>query len=214
MNIARGETGSLPFVPYVQKGGCFFMAGKKGKKATKDSLTGKQELFCKEWIIDCNGTAAAIRAGYSERTAAAIATENLRKPKIRARIDELMAEKDSRLIATQDEVLKHLTSVLRGESLAEEVVVEGVGKGCSSARSIRKGPSELDRLKAADQLAKCYGLYNREKIDIERQKLEIERERLELEKIKNGRGDGDGSETGVILLSDILPDSDEGCVDV
>ena len=154
------------------------------KPDRKDRLTVKQQLFCDEYLIDCNGTEAAIRAGYSEHTAAVIASENLNKPKIRAYIDQRMAEKMSKLIAKQDEVLEYLTRVLRGESTSEEIVVEGSGKGFSDARTMEKGPSELDRLKAADQLAKCYGLYNREKIDIEKQKLALERERLEIEKQK------------------------------
>ena len=191
------------------------MAEIKNKKADrKDRLTYRQKLFCDEYLIDCNGTQAAIRAGYSPHTAAVIATENLNKPKIRAYIDQRMAEKTSELIATQDEVLMHLTSVLRGESVSEELVVEGIGNGMSKARRANKNPSEMDRLKAADQLAKCYGLYNRGKLELEKEKLALERERLELDKQKAGRGDGDKSETGVVLLTDILEDSDEGCVDV
>lgn len=191
------------------------MAEIKNKKADrKDRLTYRQKLFCDEYLIDCNGTQAAIRAGYSPHTAAVIATENLNKPKIRAYIDQRMAEKTSELIATQDEVLMHLTSVLRGESVSEELVVEGIGNGMSKARRANKNPSEMDRLKAADQLAKCYGLYNRGKLELEKEKLALERERLELDKQKAGRGDGDKSETGVVLLTDILEDSDEGCIDV
>jgi len=52
-------------------------------------LTAKQERFCQEYIIDCNGTQAAIRASYSEKTAGVIACEHLKKPKIQARIAEL-----------------------------------------------------------------------------------------------------------------------------
>ena len=75
-----------------------------------------------------------------------------------------MAEKEAELIADQDEVLKYLTSVLRGESQSTEIVVEGTGDGCSEARTIEKNPSEKDRLKAAELLGKRYGLYT-EKIE-------------------------------------------------
>lgn len=160
------------------------MAEKKNSKAKKDGLTPKQKKFCDEYLVDCNGAAAAIRAGYSKKTAAAIAAENLTKPKIRAYIDKRMAEKESELIATQDEVLRHLTSVMRGEAQAVEIVVEGTGKGRSKAKTMLKEPSELERLKAAEQLSKCYGLYNREKIEIERERLGIEKQRLELERQK------------------------------
>ncbi len=122
-------------------------------------LTAKQRRFCDEYLIDLNATQAAIRAGYSEKNARNIASENLAKPNIKAYIDERMAEKESQLIATQDEVLKYLTSVLRGESKSTEIVVEGTGDGCSEARTLKKEPSEKDRLRAAELLGKRYGLY-------------------------------------------------------
>lgn len=122
-------------------------------------LTAKQRRFCDEYLIDLNATQAAIRAGYSEKNARNIASENLAKPNIKAYIDERMAEKESQLIATQDEVLKYLTSVLRGESQSTEIVVEGTGDGCSKARALKKEPSEKDRLRAAELLGKRYGLY-------------------------------------------------------
>lgn len=151
----------------------------------KKGLTDKQKRFCEEYLIDCNATQAAIRAGYSERSAKAIGAENLSKPAIRAYIDERMEEHKKSLIASQEEVLQYLTSVLRGDSEAEELAVEGTGKGFSSARNVRKAPSELDRLKAADQLSKCYGLYtDRERLAIEKEKLVLEKERLQLEREK------------------------------
>lgn len=127
-------------------------------------LTAKQQRFCDEYLIDLNATQAAIRAGYSKKTAKDIGCENLTKPNIKAYIDARMAEKNKELIADQDEVLRYLTSVLRGESQSTEIVVEGIGDGCSEARTIQKEPSEKDRLKAAELLGKRYGLYT-EKIE-------------------------------------------------
>lgn len=62
----------------------------KGPKAGHDPLkfTQKQELFCQEWVKDRNATQAAIRAGYSKKTAGAIGNELLRNPKISERIDK------------------------------------------------------------------------------------------------------------------------------
>lgn len=122
-------------------------------------LTAKQQRFCDEYLIDLNATQAAIRAGYSKKSARQIADENMSKHYIREYIDARMAEKQSKLIADQDEVLKYLTSVLRGESKSTEIVVEGVGDGMSEARTIQKEPSEKDRLKAAELLGKRYGIY-------------------------------------------------------
>lgn len=122
-------------------------------------LTAKQQRFCDEYLIDLNATQAAIRAGYSKKTAGAIATENLQKPLIKDYIDKRMAEKEKNLIAGQDEVLKYLTSVLRGESESEEIVVESIGDFMTEARTMKKAPSEKDRLKAAELLGKRYSLF-------------------------------------------------------
>ena len=122
-------------------------------------LTAKQQRFCDEYLIDLNATQAAIRAGYSKKTANRIASENLLKPDIKAYIEKRMEEKKEELIADQDEVLRYLTSVLRGESQSTEIVVEGIGDGMSEARTIQKEPSEKDRLKAAELLGKRYGIY-------------------------------------------------------
>lgn len=52
------------------------------------SLTDKQAAFVREYLIDCNATQAAIRAGYSAHSAASIGEENLRKPEIAAAVAE------------------------------------------------------------------------------------------------------------------------------
>ena len=130
--------------------------------ATK--LTAKQKRFCDEYLISLNATQAAIKAGYSKKTAYSIGEQNLKKVEIKKYIEERMAEKDSKLIADQDEVLKYLTSVMRGESQSEVVVVEGGGNGYSEARPILKYPDEKERLRAAELLGKRYGLYT-EKVE-------------------------------------------------
>lgn len=122
-------------------------------------LTAKQQRFCDEYLIDLNATQAAIRAGYSKKTAGVIGTENLQKPYLKEYIEKRMEEKEKALIADQDEVLKYLTSVLRGESESEEIVVESIGDFMSEARTMKKAPSEKDRLKAAELLGKRYSLF-------------------------------------------------------
>ena len=133
-------------------------------------LTAKQQRFCDEYLIDLNATQAAIRAGYSKKTANRIGTENLSKLVIREYIENRRAEKEAALIANQDEVLKYLTSVLRGQSKSTEIVIEGLGDGSTKARKMEKEPSEKDKLKAAELLGKRYGLYTEkveEKVDME-----------------------------------------------
>ena len=127
-------------------------------------MTVKQKRFCDEYLIDLNATQAAIRAGYSEKYAHTNVTKLLQNTTVKQFIADRMAEKESKLIADQDEVLKYLTSVLRGESQSEIVVVEGTGDGCSEARAMEKAPDEKERLKAAELLGKRYGLYT-EKVE-------------------------------------------------
>lgn len=122
-------------------------------------LTAKQQRFCDEYLIDLNATQAAIRAGYSQKTAKQIGQENLTKPDIKEYIEKRMAEKEAALIADQTEVMRYLTSVLRGQSVSEVVVVEGVGEGCSEARTMQKAPDEKERLKAAELLGKAHMLF-------------------------------------------------------
>ena len=113
-------------------------------------LTAKQQRFCDEYLIDLNATQAAIRAGYSK---------NLSKLAVKNYINERMKEKEAELIADSDEVMRYLTSVLRGQSQSEVVVVENVGDYMSEARLIQKAPDEKERLKAAELLGKAHQIF-------------------------------------------------------
>lgn len=64
-------------------------------------LTAKQKRFCDEYLIDLNATQAAIRAGYSKKTARAIANENLTKPAIKEYINQRMEEKEKSLLQSK-----------------------------------------------------------------------------------------------------------------
>lgn len=74
-------------------------------------LTPKQRRFCQEYLIDFNGSAAAIRAGYSKKTAAIIASENLTKPNIQAELNKLRGKAEKRTEITSDRVLEELAHV-------------------------------------------------------------------------------------------------------
>ena len=134
-------------------------------------LTLKQKKFADEYIISGNATDAAKKAGYSEKTANRIATENLSKPVIKLYIDQRIKELDDKKIAKQEEVLQYLTSVLRGESESAIVVVEGCGDGYSEARTVKKTPDEKERLKAAELLGKRYRIFS-EKSEVEEEQLD------------------------------------------
>ena len=129
-------------------------------------MTAKQKRFCDEYLVDMNATQAAIRAGYSAKTAYAIGQENLKKPMLRKYIDDRMGQKEKELIADSDEVMRYLTSVLRGQSQSEVVVIESTGDFMSQARTMQKAPDEKERLKAAELLGKAHMLFT-EKIQQE-----------------------------------------------
>lgn len=124
-------------------------------------LTLKQQKFADEYIISGNATQAAIKAGYKEKTAYKTGAENLRKPQIKAYIDERLSELSSKKIADQDEVLQFFTSVMRGEIL--ESYALGIGNGAQQIIEIK--PNAATRKSAAVELAKRYGLTS-EKIEM------------------------------------------------
>ena len=74
-------------------------------------MTPKQEMFCREFLIDLNGTQAAIRAGYSAKTANRIATENLSKPDIKRRIEELKQQRQEVIGVDAYYVLQRLIDI-------------------------------------------------------------------------------------------------------
>jgi phage terminase small subunit len=143
-------------------------------------LTAKQQRFCDEYLIDLNATQAAIRAGYSEKNARNIASENLAKPNIREYIDNRLAEKEKALIADQNEVLKYLTATMRREKKESVVVTTSEERsvyvpddnGTMRKQTVKKETPQIveiparlsDANKAAELLGKAYGLYT-EKVE-------------------------------------------------
>lgn len=134
-------------------------------------LTEKQRRFVDYYVETGNKTEAAKKAGYSEKTAASIGDENLRKPAIKAAIDARLRELEGKRIAKADEVMQFLTSTLRGEVKEERVVVEGTGEGRSDARIITVQVSARDRLEAAKSLLKRYPM----QLDAKEQKLKLQK---------------------------------------
>ena len=125
-------------------------------------MTEKQKIFADEYLIDLNAT-RAYKVAYpnvkNDAVAAAAAARLLRNVKTKNYIAEQMEKIQSEKTADAQEVIEYLTSVLRGESTAQEIVVEGTGDGCSEARTMEKAPSEKEKLKAAELLGKRYALF-------------------------------------------------------
>ena len=122
---------------------------------SKAKLIEKQKRFCDEYLIDLNATQAAIRAGYSAKTAGRIGGENLKKLEIIKYIDQRMQEIKSQRTADAAEVLETLTAVMRGE-VREEIPLL-CGEGCQ--KLVEKNTAVKERLKAAELLGKRYRLF-------------------------------------------------------
>lgn len=105
-------------------------------------LTTKQKNFCEYYLQTGNATEAARLAGYSDKTARVIGTENLSKPAISEYIAGRRAEMDKTLIADSDEVLRFYSAVMRGEVKTSLGWMLALG----------------DRLKAGDSLMKRYAV--------------------------------------------------------
>lgn len=75
-------------------------------------LTDKQTAFVREYLVDLNATQAAIRAGYSERTASRIGPQLLGKTWVREAIEKAQAKRARRVEVTQDYVLSNLVEVV------------------------------------------------------------------------------------------------------
>ena len=146
-------------------------------------LTEKQQRFVEEYLIDLNATQAAIRAGYSAKTADAIGCENLTKPNIQQKIAEHMAECSKRTGINQDRVVLELARIAfvkmtdlvdshgrikDGASEDDLACIESVKykqseseTGSSVEREVKISP----KLKALELLGKHLGMWN-DKLDV------------------------------------------------
>ena len=114
----------------------------------------RHEKFCHEYIKDMNATQAAIRTGYSQKSAESQSSRLLRNDKVKKRVAELRDAYFNENIMTAQQVEYELTRIALGLSNEKHVVIEGTGDGYSEARIIDKPPDEKSRLKALELMAK------------------------------------------------------------
>ena len=119
-------------------------------------MTERQKRFVDYFVQSGNATEAARRAGYKHPDR--YGHENLKKLDVQKAVSERLSELQSERIADAEEVLTYLTAAMRGQITEEVIVVEGTGNGESSARVETKQLSAATRTKAAELLAKRYGL--------------------------------------------------------
>lgn len=120
-----------------------------------DILTDKQKRFTDEYIVDCNATQAAIRAGYSPKSASKTGSKLLNNPKVRNYIDKELDVIRSKNIADAEEVMCFLTQVMRGD-VKEPMVLRGENGQVVEMVAF----SARERLKAAELIGKRYGIFS------------------------------------------------------
>lgn len=145
----------------------------------KRDLTDKQKCFVEEYLVDLNATQAAIRAGYSTKTADHIGPELLTKPCIRDKVARAMAARSCRTGINQDRVLREIARVafinpdavidfesgsLRDGASADDLAcVAGVKVKTSTfgedGKSVEREIKLNDKIKALDMLCKHLGIY-------------------------------------------------------
>lgn len=148
-------------------------------------LNAKQQRFVDEYLIDLNATQAAIRAGYSVKTAKEIGCENLTKPNIQEAIEKLMAERSKRTGVNQDRVIQELARIafvnpqnvinaddgsVRADASDDDLAcIQSVkvktmsgDKGYSEEREVRLN----DKMKALELLGKHLGMF-KDKVELE-----------------------------------------------
>jgi len=117
------------------------------KNQTNIKLTTRQERFCQEYINCLNGTEAAIKAGYSKKTANRIAAENLLKLDIINRLKEIQKPICEKLNITREDILKEYQALYKSEP--DGFIVR-----------------HSDRLKALELTSKMLGLNEPDKLDM------------------------------------------------
>lgn len=118
-------------------------------------LTQKQQRFVDEYIISGNATQAAIKAGYSKRSAQQTGAENLLKPVIKAELDKRNAEIQSKKTMDMQEVMERLASFGRGEVTEEQVT--------NSGEIVQVKTKNSDQIRALELIGKSYGAWTDKK---------------------------------------------------
>ena len=162
-------------------------------------LTPKQKKFADEYIKTGNATQSAIEAGYSKRTAAVIATENLQKPYIKAYIEKCMADIASNRVMSYTEAVELLTSIARGEEKETVVVATPV-----SVEKVEKEADLKTRISALKEILKRYP--NNDKL-IEQQirKLSAEADVAQIQAKRMAEGEQNSS----VNVNIVIPEQED-----
>lgn len=125
-------------------------------------LKGKQERFCQEYLLDRNGTQAAIRAGYSKESARQQASRMLTNAAILARVRELDTERAQRMAVSQDYVISQLVETYNSCREAEPVLKFDPRTGQMKETGMYQFDSK-GALKALELMGKHVGMFEKKK---------------------------------------------------
>lgn len=129
-------------------------------------MNARQSLFVEEYLKDLNATQAAIRAGYSAKTAESQGSRLLTNVKIKKAIKALRERIQTENIATIVDIEEFLSKSMFGKVDEEVVVTVGDGDGYGKVVKAKKEISAKDRIKAAELLGKRHGMWTeRHEID-------------------------------------------------
>lgn len=158
-------------------------------------LNAKQEMFCKEYLVDLNATQAAIRAGYSERTASATASRLLANVNVLARVKELKAKRAEELELDAYWVLKRLKDISDRAMQAEPVMTFDPALG----ELVETGEYQFDSTganKATELIGKHIGMFD------PRLPLQLEKMKADIEKIKAETKNEEAGGARVVIIND------------
>ena len=118
-------------------------------------MTTRQKKFCDEYILSGNAAEAAVKAGYSPKTAKSIGQRLLTYVALKQYIQKELDKLHSAKIADAQEVLEYLTSVMRGEEKEQVLRLDGGGEQTVD----ELGVGAKERLRAAELLGRRYALF-------------------------------------------------------
>lgn len=175
-------------------------------------LTAKQQRFVDEYLKDLNATQAAIRAGYSKKTAASIGQENLKKPDIQAEIGLKMGKRSARTEINADRVLLELSrlafldvrkafnkdgSLKAIHELDDDTAAAVAGMDITEFGSGDEQSGVVKKIKLSDKkgalelVMRHLGMLTpavHADLDSELKRIDLERKKIELEKLKSAGG--------------------------
>ena len=122
-------------------------------------MTPRQEKFCLEYAASGNAYHSALNAGYSENYAKGNVNKLLGNESVKKKLQELKEKAESEKIADIKEMQEKLTAIIRQSTTEDVIVIEGIGDGCSKAKTLQKKPSLKEIISAINTLGRMQGAF-------------------------------------------------------